>query len=109
MTPLARGVLELLPTEPGGASLEELAAELLGRRGPADRGRIRSALQEISDALGPLCVGRGDVPDLGRYRVKVYALRHDQAGPAGALLAAAPNLRGDDGHGDERGSSGPGR
>jgi hypothetical protein len=75
---LALGVLELLPVEPGGISLHELAEELLGRRDPRARGRVRRAVGEIETALGPLHECRVDVEDLGLYRVRAWGLHRNQ-------------------------------
>ncbi len=74
LTQLQRLLLEIMPIAPGGESLEGLADDLLGRRGPVDRGRIRRALDALSTALGGIHLARGtDV--LGRPDVPLYALR----------------------------------
>jgi hypothetical protein len=86
MSPLAREVLALLPTEPDGVSLSALAEELLGKRDPASRGTIALAVGEIAQALGSLAVGRGDDEDQGRYGVRVYALHRAQLAAARSLV-----------------------
>ena len=59
-------VLENLPVEPIGLSLSELADGLLDNRGPAARGKVRTALEGIAAAsvrstkVNPRC--RSDEP-----------------------------------------------
>jgi hypothetical protein len=89
MTPLAREVLALLPTEPDGLSLAALAEELLGKRDPASRSVIALGLWEIAEVIGELHVGRGDDEEWGRYNVKVYGLRRAQLAAARAVLSRA--------------------
>ncbi len=57
----------------GAASVAELADGLLDNRGPEARGRVRAALERIGDALGGLCVARGN-DAFGRCDVELYSI-----------------------------------
>lgn len=74
LTELQRALLEILPIAPDGESLAALAEELLGRRGPAERGRIRRGLEGLSATLGGIHVGRG-MDALDRPGAVLYGLR----------------------------------
>jgi len=74
LTELQRALLEILPVAPGGESLDALAEELLGRRGPVERGRIRRGLDGVSAALDGIHIGRG-TDALDRAGALLYALR----------------------------------
>ncbi|HUU60569.1 MAG TPA: hypothetical protein VMZ50_13595 [Phycisphaerae bacterium] len=87
LSDLAAAILERLPTEPVGLAIDEVAAELLGRRDPRGRGRIGQGFLEIAEAIGPLWRGRGDAEDLGRYGIVIYGLHRHQLAAAQALLA----------------------
>ena len=76
LTPAALVVLEHLPCAPNGLSVRELADGLLDSRGPAARGEIGSALQEIADTFAGLAVRRGD-DFLGRADVELWGLPRD--------------------------------
>lgn len=79
LTKLQRALLEILPVAPGGESLDALAEELLGRRGPAERGRIHRGLAIVSAALGGMHVGRG-TDALDRPGAVLYGLRRGDMG-----------------------------
>ena len=66
-------ILEILPVEPIGVSLTELADDLLNNRNQQARGRIKQALDNIGQAIGGLYVGSGD-DDFGCYGVKMYGI-----------------------------------
>ena len=66
-------ILEILPVEPIGFSLTELADDLLNNRNQQARGRIKQALDNIGQAIGGLYVGSGD-DDFGCYGVKMYGI-----------------------------------
>ena len=74
LTPFERELLAVLPTEPVGLSLAELAEGLLDNSGPQARGRVKAALEHIRAALGGLYARRGD-DDLGHADVELYAVR----------------------------------
>ena len=67
-------VLESLPVQPTGMSLNELAEGLLDDRGPAARGKVRRALERIGEAVNGLHVQTGN-DDLGGFGVKMYGIR----------------------------------
>lgn len=67
-------VLKNLPVEPTGLSLAELADGLLDDRGPAAKGKVRHALENISRALDGLYVGAGR-DDFGGFGVKMFGIR----------------------------------
>ena len=66
-------VLEVLPVEPTGLSLAELADGLLDNRSPAAKGKVRRALESISKVLGGLHVRTGN-DELGGFAVKMYGV-----------------------------------
>ena len=67
-------VLENLPVEPTGLSLAELADGLLDDRSPAAKGKVRRALDRITEVLNGLHVRTGN-DDLGGFGVKMYGVR----------------------------------
>ena len=66
-------ILEILPVEPIGVSLAELADDLLNNRNQQAKGRIKRALKNIRKTLGGLYVHSGD-DDFGCYGVKMYGI-----------------------------------
>ena len=66
-------VLEILPVEPIGISLAELADGLLGNRSQQAKGKVKQALTNIATQLGGLYISLGD-DDFGGYAVKMYGL-----------------------------------
>ncbi len=74
-----RELMALLPTEPVGLSLAELAEGLLDNTSPQARGQVETALEALRSALGGLYVRRGD-DDLGHADVELYGvLRGDRS------------------------------
>jgi len=69
-------VLEHLPCEPNGLSLQELADGLLQDRGPHARGVIRSALDRLASFFGGLAVRHGQ-DAFGHADVELYGLPRD--------------------------------
>ena len=67
-------VLENLPVQPIGLSLNELADGLLDDRGPAARGKVRRALERIAEVINGLHVRPGN-DDMGGFGVKMYGIR----------------------------------
>ena len=66
-------ILEILPVEPVGVSLVELADDLLNNRSQQAKGRIKRALKNIGTELGGLYIRTGD-DDFGGYAVKMYGV-----------------------------------
>ena len=66
-------ILEILPVEPIGVSLTELADDLLNNRSQQAKGRIKRALKNVGKALGGLYVRSGD-DDFGAFDVKMYGI-----------------------------------
>ena len=67
-------VLEILPVEPIGLSLAELADGLEGNRSPAAKGKLKAALDSIARAVGGLHTGQGN-DRFGGFRVQTYGVR----------------------------------
>ena len=67
-------VLENLPVEPNGLSIDELADGLLGNRGPQARAKVRRAILAIADALGDIAIRRGD-DDFGSADVPLWGVK----------------------------------
>ena len=66
-------ILEILPVEPVGVSLAELADDLFNNRNQQAKGRIKRALKNIEIELEDLYVRTGD-DDFGGYGVKMYGV-----------------------------------
>jgi len=96
LTELQRSLLEILPIAPGGESLDALAEELLGRRGPADRSRIRRGMEALSRALGGIHIGRG-MDALGRPGAVLYGLRRRDMRRVRAFFMGASGSKDDPG------------
>ena len=76
LTAFERELLAVLPTEPVGLLLADLADGLLDNTGPQARGQVKAALDAVDRLLGGLCVGRGD-DDLGHADVELYGVKRD--------------------------------
>jgi len=72
----SRDLLEVLPCEPNGLSIHELADGLVGRRDPRARAYIRRALEGLSAMLGGLATTRG-CDDFGHADVALWGLPRD--------------------------------
>lgn len=81
-------VLSVLPTEPTGLTLAEIADGLLGSRGPIERGRVRQAIAAIAAVLGGVYRGRGN-DEWGHFAVRTYGIRRPDVAAARRLLGGA--------------------
>ncbi len=79
-------VLEVLPVEPTGLSLAELADGLLDDRSPAAKGKVRRAVESVSKALGGLHVRKGN-DDLGGFGIRMYAVPRSKMPQVRAFFA----------------------
>ena len=78
LTELQLSVLELLPGEPNGLSMMELAEGVFDVTSLSNRDKIAKALAKIGKALAPLgglCSHRGN-DDFSGYEVKLYSISH---------------------------------
>ena len=83
-------VLEHLPVEPTGLSLGEMADGLLGNRSPAGKGKVRRALNRISEVLGGLHIRTGN-DDVGGFGVPLYGIpRRAMPSVRGFFAASTP-------------------
>jgi len=73
-------VLISLPVEPDGCSLAELAEDLIGKRGPRERGQVKHAIARLGEVLGSLPHRRG-WDGLGRPAI-LYGLTRQQLATA---------------------------
>lgn len=71
-------ILENLPIEPNGLSVDELADGLLGNRGPKARAKIRRGILTIAQALDDIYVHRGD-DDFGHADVPLWGVKATDA------------------------------
>ncbi len=67
-------ILENLPIEPNGLSVDELADGLLGNRGPKARAKVRRAVLVIAQVLDDIYVRRGD-DDFGHADVPFFGIK----------------------------------
>ena len=74
LAPLARTVLATLPTEPLGASIDDLADDLLGDRSPTGKSQVAAAVNELIVAMGGLHMTTGR-DGTGRPDAHLYGVR----------------------------------
>ncbi len=74
LTAFERELLAVLPTEPVGLSLGELADGLVDKTAPQARGQVKAALEVLRASLGGLHVDRGH-DDLVHADVELYGVR----------------------------------
>lgn len=79
LTTIDLQLLEILPIEPNGLSVWELAEEICGNCGPVARATVKSALDRIRIILGHLHIRRGD-DFLGHADVALIGLRRRDRG-----------------------------
>ena len=80
-------ILEILPVEPVGVSLAELADDLFNNRNQQAKGRIKRALESIGLELEGLYVHSGH-DDFGGYGVKMYGVPRSKMAVVREFFAA---------------------
>ena len=81
-------VLSRLPFRNGGASVAELADDILGENTPGGRARVKNALVRIEDRFGPFVMTRGR-DEYMHWRTTFYAIHPDHKA---AVFAACGSL-----------------